>query len=180
MRRFELSVLLIMVRKWKIGNKTRWVLVLSILILCLYTGFELGKQWDGYRLVRVIDGDTVLVQSRRNGEETRLRLVGINSPETNECFFDQAKVQLGMALDGKKITYKIFGRDGFGRFLGIVYANNADVSENMVATGAALAYSASEVHDELKPATDYFDSLKKLEEEPKAKKMGVWSYLCLK
>jgi endonuclease YncB( thermonuclease family) len=143
-------------------------------------GFELGRQWEGYRFVRVVDGDTVVVQSRRNGEETRLRLVGINSPETNECFSEQAKFQLGKSIIGKKISYKIFGRDGFGRYLGIVYANNTDVSQDMIASGAAVAYNASDVHDDLKPSKEYFEGLKKLEEEPKVRKIGIWSDLCLK
>lgn len=153
---------------------------MSIVIMCVYIGFELGKQWEGYKYVRVVDGDTIMVQSKRNGEETRLRVMGIDAPETKECFGNEASLILRSNLDGKKLSYQIFGRDGFGRFLGIVYANETDVSEKMVEMGAATAYSATEIHDDLKPTAEYFQTLKKLEEESRNKRMGIWSDLCLK
>jgi len=175
-----MSVLLIMVRKSGIRGITWWVMVVSIVIMCVYIGFELGKQWEGYKYIRVVDGDTIMVQSKRNGEETRLRVMGIDAPETRDCFGNEASLILQSLLYGKKLSYQIFGRDGFGRFLGIVYANNDDISEKMVAMGAATAYSAKDIHDDLKPDSSYFETLKRLEEESKGKKLGVWSSLCLR
>lgn len=169
-----------MVRKWLKRKNLKWILIVSIVILCVYIGFELGKSWEGYRYIRVVDGDTILVQNRRNGEPQRVRLVGINAPEARDCYSTEAGAILRKNLEGRHLEYKIFGRDGFGRILAIVYADNVDVSQIMVSAGAAAAYDAKDVHDKLKPDLGYFTYLEKIEEDPRVKRVGMWSDLCLK
>lgn len=169
-----------MARKGLGRGRLRLVLVISIIVLCVYIGFELGKKWEGYKLLRIVDGDTILVHNLRTGEDQRLRLMGINAPDSRSCYFDAAGAMLNKILLGKKLKYEVFGHDGFGRILGIVYANNTDVAEKMVSSGAALAYSAKDVHDVMKPSDAYFDALQLLQEKPRYERLGVWSDLCLK
>lgn len=173
-------VLLIMARKWRLRDNWVKIVVVSIVILCLYIGFEWGKGWERYKYVRVVDGDTIVVQNLRNGEETRMRLIGIDAPEVKSCFFDESTAILKKNLEGRRITYKIYGHDGFGRILAIVYADNVDVSQILVSNGAVAAYDARDVHDKIKPEVGYFTYLLRIEQDAKAKKMGIWSDLCLK
>ena len=169
-----------MANKAKKVEKIVMILVGMTLIVCVYIGFELGKIWDGYKVVRVVDGDTVMIKSRRTGEETRFRLMGINAPDLNQCFFDQSAGILEASLRNKSLRVEIKGRDGFGRFLGNLYAGNTDVAETLVRSGAAWAYMADGVHDKLKPELAYFEKLQKMEDRPKTEKIGVWSDLCMK
>ena len=61
----------------------------TLVILALYIWFEFGTPQDmqvplenreEVELVRVVDGDTIIVNY--DGEKTRVRLIGINSPES--------------------------------------------------------------------------------------------------
>ena len=52
-------------------------------------GMVLGKPVATY-VVGVIDGDTIDVVRERDGESVRVRVIGINAPERDECFYDEA------------------------------------------------------------------------------------------
>jgi len=169
-----------MPRKGPNGRNVKATLITAIVILCVFVGFELGKKWERYKFVRVVDGDTISLRNMRTGEEQGFRIMGINAPDNKDCYFYASGAILGKNLLGKNLEYKIIGHDGFGRILGNVYANKVDVAEEMVSSGAAWAYDAAEVHDPLKPNAEYYAALQKLEEVPKSKKMGIWSDLCLK
>ncbi|HAN22442.1 TPA: hypothetical protein DCP77_01470 [Candidatus Collierbacteria bacterium] len=61
-----------------------------------------------------------------------------------------------------------------------VYVDGKNIEEILVATGAAVAYDAKEVHDDLKPSKEYFESLKRIEEKAKNERLGVWSKACVR
>jgi len=141
--------------------------------------FLAGLRYEKLEYLRVVDGDTFWVVSRRDGSEWSVRLWGVDAPNTKECYFDEATEVLERELVGKKITYERFGYDGFGRILAKVYVNGVNLEEILVATGAAVAFDAKDVHDDLKPSAEYFESLKKIEEKAKQDGMGMWSENCL-
>jgi micrococcal nuclease len=149
----------------------------AIIIFCV--GFWVGVRFDKLRFLRVVDGDTFWVSSLRDRSEWKVRLWGVDAPDVKECYFEEAAKILEAELMGKKITYERFGYDGYGRILAKVFVNGESLEEALVATGAAVAYDAFDVHDELKPSKEYVDSLKKIEERAKKEKLGVWSSVCL-
>lgn len=157
----------------------KW-LVVPLLVLALYLGFELGKSWQRYRYLRVVDGDTIVLRDLRTREEVRMRLSGIDAPEIGECYFEEAKTLLALSLARRGVDFKILGRDGFGRLLGIVYANHVDVSQVLVGYGAAQVYQYEDIHDDIKPDRGYFSYLQKIQEETETKKIGIWSKVCEK
>jgi len=159
--------------KWVLGG-----LGISVIIFCV--GFLAGLRFEKLDFLRVVDGDTFWVVNRRDGRDWKVRLWAVNAPDTKECYFDEATKILEKELLNKKISYERFGYDGYGRILAKVYVNGVSLEETLVATGAAVAYDAAQVHDELKPSAEYVANLKKIEEKAKIEKRGMWSSACVR
>lgn len=90
------------------------------------------------RVVRVVDGDTIVVL--RNGTETRVRLIGINAPESGECLAQEAGRRLEELLGGEvRLETDEEETDRFGRMLAYIWAGDILVNERLAAEGLALA-----------------------------------------
>lgn len=78
-------------------------------------------------LVRVIDGDTVVVSV--DGKEERVRLVGIDTPEEGKCGFEEATRALEFLLSSTKvglIDAGVSDRDQFDRLLRYLEIDGSD------------------------------------------------------
>lgn len=94
------------------------------------------------RVLRVTDGDTLRVEL--DGREEDVRLIGINAPETGECFAAEATAGLSELMDRARddeivLVRDVSDRDRFGRLLRYAYVGEQSVNEAMVADGLALA-----------------------------------------
>ena len=97
-----------------------------------------GEEEGRTQVVRVIDGDTIAVLW--NGEETRVRLIGINTPESGECLAQEAGRRLEELLDGEvRLETDEEETDRFGRMLAYIWAGDVLVNERLAAEGLALA-----------------------------------------
>lgn len=92
-------------------------------------------------VVRVVDGDTVRVRITGQPEEEAVRLIGIDTPETNgpgglrECFGKEATARLEVLLprgEAVRIVRDAEPRDRFGRLLAYVYRKEDDLFVNLV------------------------------------------------
>jgi micrococcal nuclease len=103
-----------------------------------------------YGVVEVVDGDTIAVDI--NGEKIKVRLIGINSPETVdprkrvECFGKEASAAAKNLLSGKKVRLEAdpsqMDRDKYGRLLRYVFLEDGtNVNELLVARGYAYEYT---------------------------------------
>ena len=90
-------------------------------------------------VVGVTDGDTLSV--RLDGAVESLRLIGINTPETGECYAQQATDRLVQLVQGTEVRLvtDVSERDEFGRLLRYVYAGDVFVNDVLVREGYALA-----------------------------------------
>lgn len=144
-------------------------------------GFKKGKEWEGYKITRVVDGDTLGVTDLRNGRDWRLRLWGIDAPEAKECGARESKENLEKIVGGRKIEIKILGVDGFGRYIGRLWVGNDEVVKTIVANGwARVDISTESVYDDRKPSLDDIGQMRRLEEAAKAAKLGVWGEVFLR
>ena len=101
---------------------------------------------------RVLDGDTFEVTL--DGQPTEVRLLGINTPERDECFGSEARdyarnIVLNAGTNGAAISVVGDEFDQFGRLLGYVYAGGESINLQLVETGHALALSND--HDLVEP-----------------------------
>lgn len=130
---------------------------------------------EGHTVTRIVDGDTLWVNI--NEKEEKIRLVGINTPETEkelapvECYADEAEDRLKEILSQKKVTLlrnkKGDDRDQFDRLLRYVFVDGADVGAQLIEEGYAFAFRRYP-HDRM---NFYIQQ----ESQAKAKKKGMWN-----
>jgi micrococcal nuclease len=90
-------------------------------------------------LVRVLDGDTVEVRDAGN-DLHRIRLAGIDAPESGQPFGTQAKRHLLALVGGASVTVDWHKRDRYGRIVGKVMRDGADANLALVEAGFAWWY----------------------------------------
>jgi len=95
---------------------------------------------------RVSDGDSVRASSDEG--ELEIRLIGINAPESNECFGDQSQEILQQLLDVDSVQIHPWPPelDDFGRELGFLVADGLFVNLALIEQGAVVARAQSD-HD---------------------------------
>lgn len=137
--------------------------VFLLLILALISGCT---SLEGpYKVTRVIDGDTIELNNFQ-----KVRFSGINTPETGECYYQEAKARLGELLLGKDVMLEKdkTNIDKYDRELRYVYVNGLMTNSIMVEEGYARVF------DKYKDDTKKYEELKKIEETAKSKKLGIW------
>jgi endonuclease YncB( thermonuclease family) len=122
------------------------------------------------RVVGVADGDTITVLGAGN-RQTRVRLQGIDAPESRQAFGQVSKLSLGDLVFDKKVVVEYQKTDRYGRTLGKVIAEGRDV--NLLQVKAGLAWHYKYYQDEQSPADRrlYADA----EAEARSARRGLWA-----
>jgi endonuclease YncB( thermonuclease family) len=83
-------------------------------------------------MVRVIDGDTIEVfcPSRDPKGTERIRLIGVQTPERGERHYYRAGFDVDK-LAGNYVTVERFGKDRYGRTLGLVESQKGCLNVEM-------------------------------------------------
>ena len=103
-----------------------------------------------YKVTKVVDGDTIQIDI--NGTLEKLRLIGINTPETVdprkpvECFGKEASAETHKLADGKIVRLEYDNsqslRDAYNRLLVYVYLEDGEmINRKLVAEGYAYEYT---------------------------------------
>ena len=97
----------------------------------------------GYLVVSVVDGDTIRVRADGSATEQKVRLIGIDAPETGSCEASSATSALeGLVLD-HTVTLTMGGDgedlDPYGRALRYVDTADGDAGLAMISGGHAIA-----------------------------------------
>jgi micrococcal nuclease len=85
----------------------------------------------------VVDGDTIAMS-----DGSRVRLIGIDTPENGQCGSDEASALMASLITGKDITLVVGARDDvdkYGRLLRYVEVSGVDVDLTMILSGRAIA-----------------------------------------
>lgn len=95
-------------------------------------------------VTRVSDGDSLRATSREG--ELEIRMLGINAPESDDCFGDEATRALESLLTAQDVTlYPWPGdTDQFGRQLGLLVAGDTFVNLSLIETGHVVARAQSD------------------------------------
>jgi micrococcal nuclease len=97
-------------------------------------------------VLRVIDGDTLdlfIDLGFKVGFNTRIRMIGIDTPEKWHPYGKVVKAYLQQLLEGNKIMLDVTKKDKYGRYLGVVYLNKGDeqsVNDKLIEINMAKAY----------------------------------------
>jgi len=125
---------------------------------------------------RTVDGDTLDVIIA--GTEEKVRLIGINSPESVaprrpvECFGKEASHQMDLLATGHQVTMAgdalDANRDKYGRLLRYIYLEDGTfVNSWMVEKGFAFAYTSFPFQ--------YSKKFVALELQARAAQLGLWN-----
>lgn len=136
------------------------ILVFSLLfnLYFLVTGLYRNK------VSRVVDGDSFELTDGR-----RIRLLGIDAPDLENCMGGEAKEILQILIEGKIVGLKNQVKDGYGRILANVFSGVTHINYEMVKRGLAHN-TASNVK--------YSDKLRKAYLKAKNENLGIFSPLC--
>ncbi|MCL5069752.1 MAG: thermonuclease family protein [Actinobacteria bacterium] len=119
---------------------------------------------DGYRVVYVVDGDTLEL---KNGKI--LRLIGINTPETDMYFYKEAREFMEILVLNKQVKLErdVTDKDIYGRFLRYVYCPEYFVNLKIVRCGFANSYTYP-------PDIKYTDEFLEAERSARENDAGLW------
>lgn len=131
-------------------------------------------------VVRVVDGDTFIARMDSEAGEWKVRMLGMNTPETVDprkpvqCFGKQASEKLHTMLTGKRVRLiadpQADERDKYQRLLrNIQLEDGTDVNALMIKEGFAYAYLSFPLDPVRKR------ELKTLEEQARLLKVGLWA-----
>lgn len=134
----------------------------SILVLLFLFPILLSAQTLRGKVVRVSDGDTVVLLDADNTQH-KIRLNGIDAPENGQPYGDKSKEYLSNLIAGKEVTVEVKGTDQYKRILGVVYLGEVNINAEMIRAGYAWNYKYSK--------DKYYI---KLQEKAKAEKKGLW------
>jgi len=113
---------------------------------------------------RVIDGDTLILE-----DDTRLRLIGVNTPEIFQKFGKEAKLRTEELVKDREVMleYDKDRYDDYGRVLAYVYTDECFVNYELLKQGYAYLMI-------IPPNAKYLNEFKKAYKEAKDVKSGLW------
>ena len=138
------------------------ILIILIIILISGCGITGNVVKEGpYNVTYVVDGDTIDLEGYG-----RIRFSGINTPETGECYYQEAKDKLAELILGKEVYVEKDKTDKgkYGRKLRYIYLDDILINKLLVEQGYAKVY------DQYKDDTKRYDELKAVENQ----NIGAW------
>lgn len=127
-----------------------------------------------FKVVRVVDGDTIIVDY--NGLDERVRLIGVDTPESVHSDSSKNTKEGILAsdftkelLEGKSVSleFDIEQRDRYGRLLAYVYLDTEMVNKILLKEGYAQVATYP-------PNVAYVDDFTKLQRIARENQVGLW------
>ena len=139
--------------------------VFSVALIFAMSGCQQGGQ-KTYRVKRVVDGDTFVLEG-----DVTVRLLGIDTPERERPYYEEASSFARRMLEGKKVRleYDIEKADRYGRLLAYAYLPDGTfVNADLLEKGMASAYSRA-------PNIKYSQIFLEAQKKAREKKTGLWT-----
>jgi endonuclease YncB( thermonuclease family) len=143
-------------------NKSLRVFFLIIILLLLLPTLSLAGE---FKVTRVYDGDTITVSGE--GKELKVRLYGIDTPESTQWYGQNAKQFASSQLFGKTVSVDPIDIDRYGRTVALVSVGDLVINRLLVEYGYAWVYDRY-------CRKSFCAEWKQLEEEARISKRGLW------
>ena len=148
----------------------RIMVLLLAFIFCCPTTASAGL----FKVVRIYDGDTI--KAVGHDIEIKVRLVGIDAPETSkdkdkagQPFGRIAEKYLAGIVLNRVVDIKGYGSDRYGRILAEIYIDDRNINLEMVKSGYAEVYSGNP------PRGFFIKAYKEAEAWARSAGQGIWS-----
>ena len=121
-------------------------------------------------ITRVIDADTVIIKNIK-GHKYKVRLLGIDAPETKQYFGKEAKNYLSNLVLGKALVVIGSNKDRYKRLLGKLVLDGEDINLKLVNDGMAWHYKRFKSSQNKKDQILYSNA----EKYAKVNMLGLWA-----
>lgn len=138
-------------------------------ILLAVAAFQASADQIIGNVVRVVDGDTIVIDS--GTVRDKVRLAGIDAPERDQPWGEAATRELRRQIAGKVVTVEWNKRDRYGRLIGVILLDSADINLHMVDRGMAWHYKRYQAEQ----TPDGRESYAAAEGDAREAKRGLWS-----
>ena len=122
------------------------------------------------KVVNVADGDTITVLDEKN-IQYKIRLQGIDAPEKAQPYGQKSKQSLHQLVHSKQVTVEYQKKDKYGRTIGKVLLNGADICLKQIELGMAWHYKQYESEQSHQDHEIY----RKAELFAQAERLGIWN-----
>jgi endonuclease YncB( thermonuclease family) len=116
------------------------------------------------KVVSVHDGDTLTVLDAGNTQH-KIRLHGIDAPETKQAFGNVARKALADLVFGNEVDVEVIEKDRYDREVGKVHVGGRYVNSEMVRQGLAWRYEQYDKKNEFGG----------LEDDARKHRRGLWA-----
>ncbi|MCL2101456.1 MAG: thermonuclease family protein [Fibromonadales bacterium] len=124
-----------------------------------------AEAWVEGIALDVYDGDTFKLN--QNGQIIKIRVFGIDAPESNQPYGQESGKALRGLIDGRQVRIRIQNKDVYGRTVGEPWLGDSlNISLWMIKNGNAWWYKRYS-----KKRVDFEEA----EAEAKARKLGLWA-----
>ncbi len=121
------------------------------------------------RVLRVIDGDTLEVETRRalsRPTRCRVRLFAIDAPEMAQPWGQEARDYLADRIEGADCRMRVMDMDRYQRVVAVVYRHRYGHSINLDMVRSGYAYCFAQYGS--------LPGLKRAENRARARRRGMW------
>ena len=122
------------------------------------------------RVIRIADGDTLTLLDTAN-VQSRIRLQGIDAPESHQAYGAQSKQNLSQLVFGKDVTATCDKTDQYGRQICKILLNDRDINLEQIKAG--LAWHYKEYEREQSPQDR--EAYARAEDEARQARRGLWA-----
>jgi len=98
------------------------------------------------KVIGIADGDTFTMLVSENNQ-IKIRLYGIDCPESSQDFGQVAKKYLSDLIFNKTVVVKATDIDRYGRTIGLVSIDNLNVNEMLLSAGLAWHYKKYDISE---------------------------------
>ncbi len=141
-----------------------------------------GEKRDKVTLVRVVDGDTIIV--KKDGEEVRVRFIGIDTPESvnpdkeknNEYGKIASNYTKSLLFEGDTLylEYDKEPTDKYGRTLAYIWQDETSTNIAFMINAQIIGNGYADVIT-IKPNTKYAEQFKIMRDNAKKANVGLWA-----
>ena len=143
--------------------------VILVAFFALLAPSAYSQGWVSYKVVSVVDAETVILESDR-GNRSTVRIAGIDAPETDQPFGKESTERLRTLLEGQSVKAQLIKIEGDRRMVSKLLLNDAEVGLMQIESGFAW-------HKNDRGELPAADALKYAgaEAAAKTKKVGLWA-----
>ena len=139
--------------------------ILSCLLLFALWALPAQAEEFTAKVVGIADGDTLTVLKAK--QQVKIRLNGIDAPESGQEFGSRAKQVASALAFGEEVTVRVHDHDRYGRTVAdIILPDGKSLNQELVREGMAWWYRQYAPADK---------TLARLEADAKAAKRGLWA-----